>query len=297
MNKVAIIGAGKVGTAMGYLLRERGYCIAGVASRTINSAKRAIDFIGEGEASTNLRNTAKKAKIVFITTSDGVIKDVCNKIASEGGFHRGSVVFHMSGALPSKVLSSARDVGARIASIHPLQSLADVREAINNIPGSYFCIEGDEEAVSIAKEIVAALKGREIMLHVDKKPLYHAGAAVVSNYLVATIRFGLELYEAAGIKRKDSLNALMPLIKGTIKNIEAIGIPSALTGPISRGDVEIVECHLNALSKEKQELVRLYTELGRYTVEVAIEKGTLKKKDAQKIISLFDKYDQGLRYN
>jgi predicted short-subunit dehydrogenase-like oxidoreductase (DUF2520 family) len=297
MNKIAIIGAGKVGTAMGYLLRDCGYCIVAVASRTIDSAKRAIDFIGEGEASTNLKNTAKKAEIVFITTSDGAIKNVCKKVASEGGFHRGSVVLHMSGALPSDILSSARDVGCHIASVHPLQSLADVREAINNIPGSYFCIEGDEGAVSIAKQIVAALKGKEIMLHVDKKPLYHAGAVVVSNYLVATIGLGLELYEVAGIKKKDSLNALMPLIKGTIKNIEAIGIPSALTGPISRGDVEIVECHLNALSKERQGLVRLYTELGRYAVEVAIEKGTLKKKDAQKIISLFDKYDQGLRYN
>jgi predicted short-subunit dehydrogenase-like oxidoreductase (DUF2520 family) len=297
MNKVAIIGAGKVGTAMGYLLRERGYCIVGVASRTLDSAKKAIDFIGEGEASTNLTNTAEKAEIVFITTSDGAIKDVCKKIASEGGFQRGSVVFHMSGALPSDVLSSARDAGAHIASVHPLQSLADVREALSNFLGSYFCIEGDEEAVSVAQEIVAALKGKEIMLHVDKKPLYHAGATVVSNYLVATIGFGLELYEAAGITIENSLKALMPLIKGTIKNIEAIGIPSALTGPIARGDAEIVECHLNALSKERQGLVRLYTELGRYTVEVAIEKGTLKKKDAQKIISLFDKYDEGLRYN
>lgn len=293
MKKIAIIGAGKVGTAMGYLLREHGYCIVGVASRTIDSAKKAIDFIGEGEASNNLKNTAKKAEIVFITTSDGAIKGVCKKVASEGGFHRGSIVFHMSGALPSKVLSSARDAGARIASIHPLQSLADVREAVTSLPGSYFCVEGDKEAVSVAKEIVAALKGKEITLHVDKKPLYHAGAAVVSNYLVATIGFGLELYEAAGINRKDSINALMPLIKGTIKNIEAVGIPSALTGPISRGDAGIVECHLKAISKERQGMVRLYTELGRYTVKVAIEKGTLKKKDAQKIIALFDKYQEG----
>ena len=108
MYRVSIIGAGVVGTALGYLLKKSGYPIVGIASRTIDSAKKAIDFIGEGEASTNLKNTAKKAEIVFIATSDGAIKGVCKKVASEGGFRRGSIVFHMSGALPSKVLSSAR---------------------------------------------------------------------------------------------------------------------------------------------------------------------------------------------
>ncbi len=293
MVKIAIIGAGKVGTAIGYLLKKTGYKIAGIASRTLDSAKKAREFIGEGEVTTDFKSITKKASIVFITTSDGAIEKVCRKIAYQGGFQKGSIVFHMCGALPSSILSSAKRKGAHIASIHPLQSLADVKEAVKNLSNSYFCIEGDEEAVRIARKIVRSLGGKEIMLNVEEKPLYHAGAAVVSNFLVATIGFGIDLYEAAGVSRKDSLKAIMPLVKGTLKNIENIGIPDALTGPISRGDAGIVECHLKAISRAVPEFVNLYSELGKYTVQIAIAKGTLKTNEAKKILSLFEKYKKG----
>ena len=292
MHKVSIIGAGVVGTAMGYLLKRSGYRIIGIASRKIESSKKAIEFIGEGEPSLDTVATAKKGDIVFITTPDSAIEEVCKKVALKGGFNPGAFVFHMSGALSSEVLKSARKRGAKIASIHPLQSLADVNEAVKNIPGSYFCIEGDADALSVAKKIVSVLKGKEITIEVDKKPLYHAGASVASNFLVATIRFGLELFEAAGINKEDSLKALMPLIKGTVKNIENLGIPRALTGPISRGDAGVIEDHLMAIKKDRPDLLRFYSEFGRYTVEVAIEKGSIKKTEAEMILSLFDRYDK-----
>lgn len=292
MHKVAIIGAGTVGTALGYLLRQGGYSVVGVASRTLESADKARRFIGEGEAATDLATISRKADIVFITTSDSAIQEVCIKIASTGGFNPGAVVFHTCGALSSEILGSARDSGAYVASLHPLQSLANVQEAVKNLPGSYFSIEGDEIALSAAREVIAVLNGREIYLEVGKKTLYHAGAAVASNFLVATVSFALELFAAAGISRKDSLHALMPLINGTVKNIETIGIPFALTGPISRGDTEIVEDHLEAISKESPELLGLYAELGKQTVKVALEKGTLKEDDADRINSLFKYYQQ-----
>ncbi len=290
-NSVVIIGAGVVGTAIGYLLKKKGYPIIGIASRTIESAKKAREFIGAGDVSTEPSAVAKKADIVFITTPDSSIKEVCDRIASEGGFNPGCAVFHMSGALSSGVLESARNMGAKIASVHPLQSLAEVGEAVKNLRGSYFCIEGDKEALSVAREIVASLGGKEITIEANKKPLYHAGASIASNYLVATVRFGLELLEATGISRQDSLNALMPLIKGTITNIESLRIPSALTGPISRGDTEVIEDHLKSISYYRPDMVKLYSELGKYTVKVAIEKGTIKKKKAEKILSLFNKYN------
>lgn len=294
MQKVSIVGAGVVGTAIGYLLKKGGYHIVGIASRTLGSAKKAREFIGAGEASTDLANIVKKSEIVFITTSDGAIEEVCNKIASEGGFNSKSFVFHTCGALSSEVLRSAKNNGAKIASLHPLQSFANVKKAVKNLPGSYFCIEGDERAISVAREIITVLRGKEITLNVYKKPFYHAGACAASNFLVATVGFGLELFEAAGIERHDALKALMPLIKGTVKNIETLGIPSALTGPISRGDTGVIEDHLKAISEERPEALRLYTELGRHTVKIALEKGTLKENDAERIMSLLDKYEQKL---
>jgi predicted short-subunit dehydrogenase-like oxidoreductase (DUF2520 family) len=293
-KRVAIIGAGVVGTALGYLLKKAGYEIAGIASRTLKSARKARGFIKEGDASTDLGSVARKADIVFITTSDDAIENACISIASEDGFRHGAVVFHTCGALPSSVLKSARKKGAKTASLHPLQSLANVKEAVKNLPGSYFCIEGDRQAVTVAKGIVKTLKGKEITIQVNKKPLYHAGACAASNFLVATVGFGLDLFQAAGINKQDSLDALMPLIKGTVKNIETLGIPAALTGPIARGDTHVIEDHLHALSKKRKKMIELYSELGKYTVKIARQKGTLKKDTAQTLIRLFNTYQKGL---
>jgi predicted short-subunit dehydrogenase-like oxidoreductase (DUF2520 family) len=293
VNKVAIIGAGKVGTAIGYLLSRRGYRIVGVASRKLSSSRKAISFIGQGAASSNPGKIARHAEIIFITTSDESIEDVCKKLARDGNLVQGTYMFHTCGALPSSILGPAKRKGLYIGSIHPLQSLADVQEAVKRLKGSYFCIEGDREALLVAKRIVSDLKGRCFTVRVDRKPLYHAGAAVVSNFLVSTVYFGLELNEAAGIKKKSALKALMPLIKGTIRNIEKIGIPSALTGPIARGDSEIVSQHLKSISKEKKEFLNLYSELGRHTVKIAEKKGTLNRRKAREILSLLNQYQGG----
>jgi predicted short-subunit dehydrogenase-like oxidoreductase (DUF2520 family) len=296
MYKVSIIGAGVVGTALGYLLRQSGYHIAGIASRTIDSAVKARKFIGQGEASTDLAAAAKKADIVFITTSDRSVKTACDKIASRHGFNKGAIVFHTCGAFSSRVLKSAKRNDAYIASFHPLQSLASVKEAIKRLSGSYFFIEGDEKALAVARDIIKALKGKEITLEISKKSLYHAGACAASNFLVATVGFGIRLFETAGIRRKDALKALMPLIKGTVKNIDKLGIPAALTGPIARGDAGIIRDHLKEISKIGNNLSDLYCELGRYTVDLGKAKGTLKNKDAKKINTIFDIRQKGKKY-
>ncbi|NWF97625.1 MAG: DUF2520 domain-containing protein [Nitrospirae bacterium] len=293
MKIVSIIGAGVVGTSLGYLLSKKGYTIAAIASRTIDSANRALEFIGQGYSTTDLADASKKADIVFITTSDKSIKKACDNIAKAGGFKPGTVVFHTCGALSSKVLNSARKQGAYTASFHPLQSLANVKEAVKRLSGSYFFIEGHEKALKTAREIIQALRGKEIRLDINKKTLYHAGACAASNFLVATVGFGIELFEMAGIERKDALRALMPLIHGTVKNIDKLGVPDALTGPIARGDSVIINDHLKSISKIKNELVNLYCELGKYTVKLGIEKGTLKNHDAKKINDIFNLYLKG----
>ncbi len=293
MNNIAIIGAGVVGTAIGYLLKKGGYTVSGIGSRTLESAQKAREFIGQGEVSTDLVRIARNADIIFITTSDDAIEEVCRSIATRRGFKPGSLVLHTSGASSVDVLVSAKNSGANVASIHPLQSLPSVQEAVNNMPGSYFCLEGDQLALDKVREMVRVFQGRELTIQMGGKSLYHAGAAVVSNFLVATIGFGLQLHETAGINRQDSLKALLPLIQGTLKNIEQLGIPAALTGPIARGDAHTVEDHLQSIARENPELLGLYSELGRYTVGLALEKGTLKKDSGGRILDLFDQYRSG----
>ena len=173
--------------------------------------------------------------------------------------------------------------GPGALSIHPMQSLASSEQAVKNFPGSYFSIEGDAEAVPEGKEIVEALGGLLVMIPGEQKALYHAGAAVASNYLVAVLDFAVMIYEALGMKRDEAVKAIMPLVRGTVNNVERVGVPDALTGPIARGDVETVEGHLEVLKKELPEMLSLYTALGRHTVKVGLAKGSLAEEDAARL--------------
>jgi len=288
---VAIIGAGRVGGAIGRLLAKAGYTVTAVATRHRETAAKAWTFIGSGEPLTDAVKAASSADIIFITTPDGAIRSTCGDIAAGGGFRSGKIVVHASGAQTLELLHSASAAGAYCAVLHPLQSVPSMELGEKNIPGSYFRVEADPEAVTIARELVKAMGGIELVMPKwtsgkDSAALYHAGAVVVSNFFVALVDLGLRFYEALGAERKDALRAVLPLIKGTLANIETAGIPDALTGPIMRGDVQTVRGHLEAIRARTPELAGLYQELARHTVTVARDKGSLGPEAAAEMLEL-----------
>ncbi|MEK6775863.1 MAG: DUF2520 domain-containing protein [bacterium] len=287
-SRVAIIGAGVVGTAIGTLLNQEGFEIAAVASRSMDSAETAARYIGAGTASTNLVKAAKQGELIFITTPDGAIASVCDKIAAKKGFSDGSTVIHCCGAHSAEILASARRCGARILSIHPLQTMADTDQAVANLPGSFFALDGDEEAIQTGKEIIRALGGSVMVIPSEGKMLYHAAAVVACNYFVALVFQALRMFEKVGIPGDSGLSALMPLIKGTVGNLEKTGIPRALTGPISRGDIKTIEGHLEAFDRLMPEGKRIYCEVGRVAADVAEAKGSIDAKTKGRLLALLD---------
>ncbi|MGI6286362.1 Rossmann-like and DUF2520 domain-containing protein [Neomoorella humiferrea] len=274
MLRVGIVGTGAVGTGMGILLRQRGYDIIGVASRTPASARRAAARLN-CPVFERPEELARQAEVVFITTNDQAIGPVTEAIAAHGGFHPGQTVIHMSGSLSSGILEPARRAGALALSLHPLQSCTDAERAVANLPGSVFSLEGDEQALPLGKRLVADLGGEYFVISSAAKPLYHAAACVASNYLVSLIDLSRRLMQAAGVEPTLAGRALMPLIKGTLDNIEAVGIPQALTGPIARGDLDTIRDHLKAMGNVPAEVDELYCALGRYTAGLAVRKGTI----------------------
>ena len=290
-RSIAIIGAGRVGSAVGFLLKRAGYTVTAVAARSLVSAEKASTFIGAGEPATDVVKAASKADIVFITTPDGAIKNACDKISSGGGLKPGSLAVHMSGAHSLDLLDAARLAGTHRAVLHPLQSLASREQGIKTLPGSYFRIETDPEAQVLAREVVAALGGIELVMpkwspDKDSAALYHAGAVAVSNYFVALVDYGLKFYQALGAEKNEALKAVLPLIRGTLHNIETLGIPDALTGPIMRGDAQTVRDHLHAMQKRTPELASLYRELARQTVSVARDQGSINQETAEELLRL-----------
>lgn len=278
-----IVGGGKVGTALGKQLTAAGYHPLGVTGRTMASANKAAEIIGAETATTVPWEITPTADIVFITTPDGTIASVCDDIREHGGFAPGAAVLHCSGSLPSTILNVSGTQDVAIGSLHPLQSFAAADPAGNPFKGIVVAIEGEDRAVRLAREIGEAFGSICFTIHTEAKMLYHAAAVVASNYLVTLLDVALKFLETAGIGRQDGFLLLAPLIKGTLSNIETVGIPDALTGPIARGDTETVQDHLKAISADLPDLETLYRQLGRHTVKIAEDKGTLSGDNAAEL--------------
>jgi predicted short-subunit dehydrogenase-like oxidoreductase (DUF2520 family) len=110
-------------------------------------------------------------------------------------------------------------------------------------------------------------------LPVERKALYHAAAVAASNYLVAVEDLATRLAVAAGVPPGEALRALLPLVHGTVRNLERRGLPAALTGPVARGDAEVVRTHRAALRALDPALDATYAALGRHALRVAVERG------------------------
>jgi len=279
----AIVGCGKVGTALAVFLSGAGYKAAGVSSKSLASAKRTAEIIACDRFSDLPWEITRDADLVFITTPDGAITDTCNTISRNRGFADNAVVLHCSGALPSTILSAAKACGAYTGSLHPLQSFASADYSTSPFQGIIISLEGENKAVSVAQAIAGDLGATSVTILTEAKTLYHASAVVASNYLVTLIDLAFNLIGAAGIKDKNAFAVLKPLIEGTLSNIEKIGIPEALTGPIARGDVETVAKHIEAIGLKTPRLLDLYKTLGFHTIDVALAKGTLSESVAQQL--------------
>lgn len=283
---VAVIGAGKVGSALAILLHNKGYHIAGVASRTMDSAVKLAARVN-CPVFEDCARAAGNVDLVLVTTPDREISSVSKKIASDGGYRPGQVVAHTSGAHSAGELYGAREAGAQVLSIHPLQSFAEVEGAMENLPGSYFALEGDEGALRMGEKIVRDLNGKSFIIEARDKPLYHAAACVASNYLVSVMHLATGLYQNFGLSREQAIEALLPLIRGTVENIVRSGPVQALTGPVARGDVLTVKGHLEAMKNISAREKELYQQLGSYTVRVAMEKGSIDAKQGEELQKIF----------
>ncbi len=287
-DTVAILGPGKVGTAVGFLLRSAGYEITALAGRSRKSCRKALPYTG-GKIYSRLPEAASAARCILITVSDDSIRSVCEEISSAGTPLKGRKVIHMSGAGGLDLLDSARQAGACVGSIHPIQSFADVKGAIDSIPGSTFGVTVDEKIKRWSLRFVRDLGGLPFFVSETDKPLYHAAACLASNYLVTLMHAAEEIYRSLGLSPEKAVRAFWPLVKGTIRNIESKGTVQSLTGPIARGDIGTVEKHLLSLQEELEGLVEFYCRTGSLTVDVALKKGAISHARALEIKTLFNR--------
>ena len=221
IENVHVIGAtGRVGSTVSARLRERG-----------------------------ARVDTPDPDLVLLCVPDRAIAEVASEIAS------GPWVAHVSGATPLSALGPHE----RRFSLHPLLSITKARGP-EQLDGGWAALAAEtDEARTTGRELAALLGLRPFDLQDEKRGVYHAAAAVASNYLVTLREIAGSLFETAGAPA----DALDPLMRSVIEN------GFELTGPIARGDWETVERHLDALREARPELEELYLALAAETARIA----------------------------
>jgi predicted short-subunit dehydrogenase-like oxidoreductase (DUF2520 family) len=282
--KLGFIGTGTIGSALALTLHSRGYPVVAVSSRYHASARKLAQAINGCSAVTDNQEVADTTELVFITTPDDVIAPV----ASQTKWHQGQYVVHCSGADTTDILEPARKGGAYVGVFHPLQTFAGAREALENMPGSTFTLEAEEPLLGILQDMANALGGHWIELKAGDKAAYHAAAVIACNYLVTLVKMATDLWQTFGISREKATRALLPLIRGTVHNIETIGIPRCLTGPIARGDSGTIKKHLEALEKVSPDMLTTYKELGLRTIPIALAKGRINEQQAEELKTILE---------
>ena len=229
-------------------LKQAGYTISEIVSRnTVASKRKARELARKVEAQASTRDNAHlKVDLVWFCVPDREIAVASRELASVVDWKKKSA-FHSSGALLSDELDAVRRRGAAVASVHPLMTF--VGGSIPSLKRVPFAVEGDAAAVAIARGIVRDLGGEVFPVRRQHKTAYHAWGAFTSPLLVATLVTGEQLARAAGLSAVEARKKMLPIVRQTIANYQALGPAGAFSGPIVRGDAEIVRKHLSVLKK------------------------------------------------
>ncbi len=281
-KSLAIVGAGRVGRALGRRLRELGWRIGVVAAKTDASARKAVRFIGAGQPQAGVTRQIFGSSTILVCVPDDVIASVGDELARMGGEELcGKAVLHTSGALDASVLQSVRACGAAAASMHPMQTFSGV--GVPPLEGKVFAIEGDEIAVRVAREIARALGGTPVSIAAAMKPLYHAAGAFAAGHLLALEEAGVQILMMAGMKRREATRALLSLSRQVMDHYEKLGPHKAWTGPLSRGDYGVVAGHEEALQQLAPEFLEAYQAVSRLAARALAHNPAAMLKELEKI--------------
>ena len=242
--KIGIVGAGRVGSNLAYWLSRNGYHIQAVYSRKFDSAKMLANAIPTG-AVNDLQKIFISCDTIFLAVPDGALVPIAEEI-KEFSKSRAKILLHCSGMMPSSVLGLA-GMEYRKASMHPIASIPPLSTTQNPFKNVIFGIEGDDEAVAIAGQMIEDLGGIAHRINPAQKALYHSAALFAANFVFVLAHISQQLYEQCGFSQKLAKQNVENLIRSALTGYARHGMPQSMTGPVSRGDLQTVMAHLDAL--------------------------------------------------
>ena len=258
MNDIAFIGAGRVATTLSQALAHAGWSVKAVASRNSDSAKALASLLPDCQAVSVA--SASQHALVFLTVTDDAISSVCSELT----WHTGQSVIHCGGATEILALESAAAQGAQVGGFHPLQIFSDPLSALRSLPGSSVAIEAAGPALATTlRDMAHGLGMHPFELPAGSRALYHASAGYAASLLLPLLHEAVQLWRVLGIDEAQALQALLPLAKGTLASVERRGLAGALSGPLSRGDLGVLQKHCDTLDGLGGEHLTFYKALTR----------------------------------
>jgi len=266
---IAIVGGGRMGRGLARVLAEAG-------ERVVLWSRR--------EAAGAVTDAVAGARTILLAVPDDAITPLAGTLAEAGAVEPGQVVLHLSGLHGREALGPLAGVGAALGSLHPLQAISDPDTAAERWRGAYAAVEGDETAAREAERLARLLGLIPFRLTSAQKPVYHAGAVMAANYVVALAAAAQRLGEQAGVPAELAGRLYLPLLAGSLENLRSQVPAKALTGPVRRGDLATIRAHLAALDPDDRSL---YARLGLEALRLA-RTGGLDPETAAKIELLLD---------
>ena len=272
---MGIIGAGSLGFALANGLNNSGYTVTGVWTRTFSRTQTLIPHLPDAIPCKHMQEVADNSQLIFITVPDDNITEVADSIH----WKNGQFVIHCSGIHPKGILKHAEQMGAFTGGFHPLQSFSRFKFEPQLFKGITFGIDAQNPLFGILESIGHSLGGKSISITGKDRVLYHASATTTCALLVVLIDLAANLWDRFQTpfisESPTGLNALIPLIRETLNNMEVSGPVNALTGPFVRGDIGTIKGHIEALEEEDPELLEIYGLLGIASLPLAKQKGNL----------------------
>jgi len=278
----ALVGPGRAGTAVALALAARGWRPVAVAGRTPDASSTRAVAARLAAPAVEVADAGREADVVIVATPDAVIAPAAAELTPT--LRPGALVVHLSGASTlhelDGVLLARPDV--EVGSLHPLQSLPSADVGRRRLAGAWCAIDGSPGVEKIALtlgmrpfRVDAADRGDGGFADRRRKAgacdgdrmrvRYHAAACVASNHIVALLGQVERLAAHAGVP----FEAFLPLVRGTVDNVDELGPASALTGPVARGDDETLARHVDALPDDERDAYEALVRAARRLAEVA----------------------------
>lgn len=269
MRRTAIIGPGRVGTALGMALDRAGYPVVAVAGR----GQDALDAFCRrlpGAAPLAAAAAARTAELVVVCVPDDAVAAVVRGVARDEGVAEGSRWVHVAGGFDVEVLRPARLAGARVAACHPAHTFPDPDAGAAGLAGVSWAVTADEADLGWARVLVTDLRGSPVTVAAGSRTLYHTGLVVGANATSSVVTLARDLLLGAGVRDPNAfLQTLAPAAAGNAAERGA----DALTGPVRRGDAGTVASQLEELRTAMPEAVDAYLELARLALRHARRAG------------------------